>query len=154
MARISLKTKKGYVLSLRDKAFISAYIWKNKQTKLKLILILPTLYLNLYCLSNSIFKYNVLVLFIYLRLFFCGHCDKKVVIHNTQSFSLRYNRKHSAEMSDRIWGGLVVSFSKRARHGKGHQSISCKWDVQGERTVIKRKKTLKYCLNDILGSDA
>ena len=91
----------------------------------------------------SMIKYNVLVLFVYLRLFFCGHCDKKVVIHNTQSFSLRYNREHSAEMSDGIWGGLVVSFSKRARHGKGHQSISCKRDVQGERTVIKRQKKIE-----------
>ena len=91
----------------------------------------------------SMIKYNVLVLFIYLRLFFCGHCDKKVVIHNTQSFSLRYNREHSAEMSDGIWGGLVVSFSKRARHGKGHQSISCKRDVQGERTITKRFKKIE-----------
>ena len=31
MARISLKTIKGHVLILRDKAFISASIWKNKQ---------------------------------------------------------------------------------------------------------------------------
>ena len=91
----------------------------------------------------SMIKYNVLVLFIYLRLFFCGHCDKKVVIHNTQSFSLRYNREHSAEMSDGIRGGLVVSFSKRAWHGKGHQSISCKRDVQGERTVTKRLKKIE-----------
>ena len=42
MAKISLKTKKGYVLILRDKAFISASIWKNKQKKLKIILILPS----------------------------------------------------------------------------------------------------------------
>ena len=31
MAKISLKTKKGCVLILKDKAFISASIWKNKQ---------------------------------------------------------------------------------------------------------------------------
>ena len=35
MARISLKTKKGHVLILRDKAFISASIWKNKQKNKK-----------------------------------------------------------------------------------------------------------------------
>ena len=59
----------------------------------------------------------------YLGLFLRCHGDEKVIIDNTQPFSLRYNREHSTEVPNRVGMRFVISFSECTGYRKRHEPI-------------------------------